>query len=150
MKPVVVNRKAKFDYFISERVEAGISLSGHEVKSIREGRINLKESFVRIVKGEAFLIHCHISPYSRIEGHLDYDPRRSRKLLLKKSEIGYLYGKSSQKGHTILPLSVYFKKGLVKMEIGVGKGKKQVDKRETIKRRIHDRESKAAIKRMTR
>lgn len=147
MTTVAVNRKANFDYFIEERLEAGIQLKGFEVKSVREGKVNLKESYVRIMNGEAFLIHCHISPYSSIQGHFDVDPVARRKLLLKRPEINRLAGLASQKGYTIVPLSMYFKKGLVKVEIGVGKGKKQYDKRETIKRRIHERESAAAIKR---
>lgn len=150
MTSIAVNRKARFDYFIEERFEAGIKLVGSEVKSIREGKINLKDSYVRIIKNEAFLIGCHIAPYSKIQGYTDLDPTVTRKLLLKRAEIDRLNGLTSQKGKVIIALSVYFKKGLVKVEIGVGMGKKQYDKRETIKRRIHDRESAAAIKKHTR
>ena len=145
-QPVATNRKARHDFFLSDKFEAGVALLGCEVKSIREGRINLKDSFVRIVNGEAFLFNCHITPYSKIQGHVEIDPTRSRKLLLKKVEIGRLAGKASQKGFAIVPLSIYFKKGMVKVEIAVGQGKKQFDKREAIKRRIHDREAEAAIK----
>ena len=146
MSAVVTNRKAHHDYFLFERFEAGVMLLGSEVKSIREGRVNLKDSFVRILKGEAFLFNCHISPYSRIQGYEAMDPTRSRKLLLKRSEIDRLAGQVSQKGYAFIPLSIYFKKGLVKLEIALAKGKKQFDKRETIKRRIHEREKAAAIK----
>ncbi len=147
---IAENRKARFDYFIGERFEAGIQLKGCEVKSIREGKVNLKDSFVRVIRGEAFLMNCHINPYSHLQGYTEIDPRVTRKLLLKKAEIYKLEGITSQKGHAIIPLSMYFKKGLVKIQIAVGKGKKQFDKRETIKRRIHDRESQAAIKKFTR
>lgn len=150
MKPIAVNRKAHYDYFLSDKLEAGICLLGSEVKSIREGKVNLKDSFVRIIKGEAFLYHCHISSYSHVQGHMEIDPTRYRKLLLNKEEIARLEAKVSQKGYTIVPLSLYFKKGLVKLEIAIAKGKKQFDKRETIKRRIHDRETAAAVKKQLR
>ena len=148
-KVIAENRKARFDYFISDRYEAGVKLVGFEVKSIREGKVNLKDSFVRILHGEAFLINCHISHYSHIQGHLDVDARATRKLLLKREELEKLGVLTSQKGYAIIPLSLYFKRGLVKIEIGVGKGKQQFDKRDTIKKRIHDRESNAAIKKYT-
>lgn len=150
MPPIAVNRKARFDYFLFDKFEAGISLLGSEVKSIREGRVNLKDSFVRIVRSEAFLFNCHITPYSKIQGHVELDPTRSRKLLLKRAEINRLLGQAAQKGFAIIPLSLYFKKGLVKLEIALAKGKQQFDKREAIKRRIHDRESAAAIKKHSR
>ncbi len=146
MTQIVVNRKARFDYFLHEKFEAGISLLGSEVKSIREGRVNLKDSFVRVIRSEAYLLNCHITPYSKIQGHIDLDPIRIRKLLLNRSEINRLVGQTTQKGFAIIPLSLYFKKGRVKLEIAVAKGKKQFDKRETIRRRIHTRESAAAIK----
>lgn len=146
MPDAILNRKARHDYFLHEKFEAGICLLGCEVKSIREGRVNLKDSFVRLVRNEAFLFNCHISPYSKIQGHAEIDPIRSRKLLLKQAEIESLVGKTSQKGYAIVPLQMYFKKGLVKVEIALAKGKKEFDKRETIKRKIHDRESAAAVK----
>ncbi len=149
MTPSIVNRKARYDYFLFEKFEAGIALLGSEVKSIREGRVNLKDSFVRMIRAEAFLFNCHISPYSKIQGHLDVDPVRMRKLLLKREELAWLEGKVSQKGFALIPTQMYFKKGLVKVEIAIGKGKKAYDKRETIKRRIHDQESRAAVKRHT-
>ncbi len=144
--PVATNRKARHDYFLQDKLEAGISLRGSEVKAIREGRVNLKDSYVRIMNSEAFLLGCHISPYSKIQGYGDPDPARTRKLLLKRDEIDKLEAASKQKGFAILALSIYFKRGLVKVEIALGKGKKEYDKRETIKRRMHDRESAAAIK----
>ncbi|MCM8775249.1 MAG: SsrA-binding protein SmpB [Candidatus Omnitrophica bacterium] len=150
MNPIAVNRKALYDFFLFDKYEAGISLLGHEVKSIREGRVNLRDSFVRIANGEAFLVNCHISPYSKIQGYVETDPTRSRKLLLHRHEIDRLIGQSRQKGFAIIPLRLYFKKGRVKMEIALAKGKKQYDRRETIKRRIHERESSAAIKRSMR
>ena len=143
------NRKAYFDYFIHDKYEAGVSLLGHEVKSIRERRVNLKDAYVRIFREEAFLLNCHVSPYSRIQGHEDLDPTRTRKLLLKRSEINRLMGQVGRKGVTIIPLRMYFKKGFVKVEIGIGEGKKQYDKRESIKQRIHTRETQAAIKKAT-
>ena len=146
MNPQIENRKARHDYFLFEKFEAGIVLLGFEVKSIREGRVNLKDAFVRVVNEEAFLFNCHITPYSHIQGHQELDPTKSRKLLLKKSEIDQLLGKTSQKGFAIIPIKMYFKKGLVKVEIALAKGKKEYDKREDIKRRIHDRESAAAMK----
>jgi len=144
------NRKAHYDYFIHDRYEAGVSLMGHEVKSIRERRVNLKDSYVRIMREEAFLLNCHISPYSRIQGHQELDPIRTRKLLLKRSEINRLMGQAGRKGIAIVPLRMYFKKGFVKVEIALGEGKKQYDKRASIKQRIHTRETQAAIKKATR
>lgn len=143
---VATNRQASHKYQLFDRYEAGIGLKGSEVKSIREGRINLKDSFVRIVKGEAFLFNCHITPYSHIQDIRTADPTRSRKLLLKRNEIDRLAGQVSRKGHTIIPLSVYFKKGLAKVEVAVAKGKLEFDKRETIKRKIADREAQRAMK----
>ena len=148
MTPTILNRKASHDYFLLEKFEAGVSLLGHEVKSIREGKVNLKDSFVRIARDEVFLCNCHITPYSKIQGHLDVDPTRSRKLLLKRVEIDSLKGKVGQKGFALIPTRMYFnKRGKIKVEFALGRGKKQFDKRETIKRRIHDRESAAAVKR---
>ena len=145
-QPSIQNRKARFKFFLFEKFEAGIALLGCEVKSIREGRVNLAESFVRVMKNEAFLFNCHITPYSKIQGHTEIDPVRIRKLLLTRAELTVLEGKMSQKGYSIVPLSMYFKKGIVKLEIALAKGKKLQDKREDIKRRIHDRESAAAVK----
>jgi len=145
-EPIAENRKAGFNYFLSDKREAGICLLGHEVKSIREHRVNLKDSYVRIFKNEAWLFNCHISPYSHIQGHLEQDPTRMRKLLLNRREIDDLMGKSSRKGFAIIPTRLYFKNGMVKVEIALGEGKKQRDKRDSIKKRIHDRETSAAVK----
>lgn len=142
----IENRKAWHDYFIHEKYEAGIALTGAEVKSIREGKVNLADSFVRIVTLQAYLFNCHITPYSKIQGHVELEPTRSRKLLLHKEQIERLAGQTSQKGFAIVPLKMYFKKGRVKVEIALVKGKKEFDKRDDIKKRIHDRESSAAIK----
>ncbi len=150
MNPTIENRKARFDFFLFDKFEAGISLLGSEVKSIREGRANLKDAFVRIVKNEAFLFNCHITPYSKIQGHTELDATRQRKLLLNRNEIDKLMGQTSQKGFAIVPLKMYFKKGRVKVEIALAKGKKEFDKRESIKQKIHTRESNEAIKRSTR
>ncbi len=147
MTVIATNRQAGHKYQLFDRYEAGIALRGSEVKSVREGRVNLKDSFVRIVRGEAFLLNCHISPYSHIQDIRMADPVRMRKLLLKRSEIDRLSGQIAKKGLTIVPLSVYFKKGLAKVEIAVAKGKMEFDKRETIRRRIADREAQQAIKR---
>jgi len=146
MTQIAVNRKARHDFFLFDKYEAGICLLGNEVKSIREGRINLKDSFVRVIRGEAYLVNCHISAYSKIQGHVEVDPTRLRKLLLNRVEIDKLYSKSAQKGFSIVPTEMYFKKGKVKVEIAIAQGKKQFDKRETIKRRMHDREAASAIK----
>ncbi len=142
----IENRKAWHDFFIYDKYEAGIALEGHEVKSIREGRVNLKDAFVRVLSEQAYLFNCHITPYSKIQGHNTIEPTRSRKLLLHKEEIQKLFGSISQKGFAIVPLKMYFKKGRVKVEIALVKGKKEFDKRESIKSKIHERESSAAIK----
>ena len=147
MTIIATNRQAHHHYELFDKYEAGIVLRGAEVKSLRESRVNLKDGFVRIVKGEAFLFNCHISPYSHIQNMNTADPSRSRKLLLKKKEIARLSGQVSRKGHTIVPLSIYFKKGLAKVEIAVARGKKEFDKRETIRRKIALREAQRAIKR---
>ncbi len=147
---IAENRKAQYDYFIQDKYEAGLCLFGHEVKSIRERRVNLKDSFVRILRGEAFLFNCHISPYSKIQGHEEWDPTRSRKLLLNRNEINRLMGQAARKGFAVVPLRLYIKKGFIKVEIAVGEGKKQYDKRASIKQRIHTRETQAAIKKATR
>lgn len=142
---VATNRKAHHDYFIEETFEAGISLLGTEVKSLRGGRANLKDSYVIIKDGEAFLLNCHISPYSHgnIQNH---DPLRTRKLLLHKKEISKLWGNISQKGLTIIPLKIYFKKGKAKVEIGLAKGKRQYEKRESIKEKEANREIERHMK----
>lgn len=138
-KIVAENRKARFDYHIFETCEAGIALKGNEVKSLRIGRANLRDSFARIEGGQAFLYGMHISPYdfARKEG---IDPLRARKLLLKKNEIRKLAGKVSQKGYLLVPLKVYFSGNYAKVELALAKGKKLFDKRDAIKKKDSDRD----------
>jgi SsrA-binding protein len=149
MKIISDNKKALFDYEILERFEAGIFLIGQEVKSIKLGRINLKGSYVILKQSEksseVFLIGCSVPPYQPKNSPQDYDPQRSRKLLLRKEEIKYLIGKSSQKGLTIIPLKVYTKKGKIKVEIGIAKGRKKYDKKELIKKRETDKEIRRTL-----
>jgi SsrA-binding protein len=145
MKIFAENKKARFNYEILEEFESGIILSGPEVKSIRAGQISLKESFATVMGGELYLTNAHISPY-KPAGKVDYNPTKSRKLLLKKSEIIKLIGRAQAEGNTLIPLKVYDKNGLIKVEIGLGKGKKKYDKRESIKKREQDREIKRALK----
>ncbi|MFQ5596498.1 MAG: SsrA-binding protein SmpB [Nitrospiria bacterium] len=136
---VIANRKAFHDYFIQERFEAGLSLFGTEVKSIRAGRANLKDSFARLEKNELYLYNCHISPYSH--GNIaNHEPERRRKLLIKKKEIQRLIGKTREKGLTLIPLKIYFKGSWAKVELGLAKGKKLHDKRETAAKKSAQRE----------
>jgi len=144
-KVVATNKKAFHDYFILEKIEAGIVLLGTEVKAIREGRLNLKDSYAIVQAGEAFLFNCHISPYSH-GNRENHDPTRSRKLLLHMKEIRKLIGKTQEKGLTVVPLRVYLKRGRIKVELGVARGKKLIDKRETERRKEADREARAAMK----
>ena len=145
VKIVTTNRKAYHDYHIHDTYEAGISLLGTEVKSLRGGSANLKESYVIIKDGEAFLLNCHISPYSHgnIQNH---DPLRTRKLLLHKKEINRLWGSISQKGFTLVPLKIYFKDGKAKVEIGLARGKRQYEKRATIREKEAKREIERHMK----
>ena len=144
-RTLVVNRQARFNYEILEKFEAGISLVGTEVKSIREGKGNIKEAYADIRGGEAWLIGAHISPYSH--GNItNHDPLRDRKLLLNAREIDKLQGKVMEKGLTLVPLRLYLKGRLIKLELGVGRGKKLVDKREDIKKRDQEREIQREIK----
>src|SRR6187200_3085371 len=142
---IAENRKAFHDYHILDTYEAGIALLGTEVKAIREGRVNLRDSFARVEDGEVFLYNVNISPYSH-RGYADHEPLRKRKLLLHRSEIRKLIGKTVEKGLTLVPVRMYFKDGRVKIAISIAKGKKDYDKRETIKRREADRETRAAVK----
>jgi len=139
------NRKALFDYHLLETFEAGIALLGTEVKGIREGRANLRDSFARVERGEVWLYNVHISPYSH-RGYVDHEPLRARKLLLHRDEIRKLIGRTVERGMTLVPVRMYFKKGRVKVAISLAKGKKEYDKRETIKKREVDRETRAAVK----
>lgn len=145
-KIVCTNRKAYHDYFIEETYEAGISLLGTEVKSLREGKANLKDSYAIVKGNEVFLLNCHISPYTygNIQNH---DPLRTRKLLLHRREIDKLWGKLIQKGFTLIPLKIYFKNGKAKVEIGVAKGKRKYEKRESIKEKEARREIQRHLRR---
>lgn len=139
------NRKARHDYHILETWEAGIVLLGTEVKAIREGRVNLRDSFARVQDGEIWMMNVHISPYSH-RGYAGHEEMRQRKLLLHEHEIKKLLGRTVEKGLTLVPLEMYFKKGRVKVLLALAKGKQAHDKRETIRRREVDRETRAAVK----
>jgi SsrA-binding protein len=145
MKEVARNKRAYYDYEILDTLEAGIILTGTEVKSLREGKAQLRDSYVHMNNGEAFLFNCHISPYSH--GNIsNHEPTRTRKLLLHRREIDRLDAKAAQKGLTIIPLKIYFKGSHAKVEIGLGRGKKFFEKRETIKSKEADREIRRALK----
>ncbi|MBW8065345.1 MAG: SsrA-binding protein SmpB [Nitrospira sp.] len=145
-KVVATNRKAFHDYAIQEKLEAGIVLKGTEVKSLREGRVNLRDSYASVNHGEVVLHHCHISPYSH-GNIMNHDPLRPRRLLLHRREISKLLGKTQQKGLTLIPLRIYFSsRGRAKVEIALAKGKKQYDRREAIKAREAGREVERAMK----
>jgi SsrA-binding protein len=144
-QPIADNRKAFHDYHILETFEAGIALLGTEVKGIREGQANLRDSFARVEKGEVWLFNVHINPYSH-RGYVDHDPRRKRRLLLHKAEIRKLIGKTVEKGLTLVPTKMYFKNGKVKVALALARGKQDHDKRETLRRREIDRETRAAVK----
>ncbi|HEY9779243.1 MAG TPA: SsrA-binding protein SmpB [Leptolyngbyaceae cyanobacterium] len=145
-KVITDNRKARFLYEILETYEAGIQLMGTEVKSIRGGKINLQDGYALIRSGEVWLINVHISPYTTSSQYFNHDPRRTRKLLLHRQEIRKLIGKVEQQGLTLVPLKMYLKRGLVKVSIGLGKGKKLHDKREDVKRRDDQRDIQRAMK----
>ena len=145
VKLIANNKKAYHDYFIEDKYEAGISLAGTEVKSLRQGKCSIKESFLKIEKGEVFIYGLHISPYEK--GNIfNKDPLRVRKLLLHKYEINKLAGKSAEKGYTLVPLQVYFRGSLVKVEIGLAKGKKLYDKRQDIAKKDQKREAEKEFK----
>jgi SsrA-binding protein len=139
------NRKARHDYHILETFEAGVALLGTEVKAIREGRVNLRDSYARTQDGEVWMLNVHISPYSH-RGYADHAETRQRKLLLHRHEIRKLIGRTAEKGLTLVPLQMYFKKGRVKVLVGLARGKQAHDKRETIRRREVDRETRSAVK----
>ncbi len=146
MKPVANNKKAYHDYFIEEKYEAGLALHGTEVKSLRMGKCSVKESFVRIERGEVFVYGMHISPYEK--GNIfNKDPLRVRKLLLHRQEIRRMESRIAEKGYTLVPLQVYFKNGLAKVEIGLAKGKKLYDKRQDIAKKDQRREAEKELKR---
>ncbi|ADQ47008.1 SsrA-binding protein [Caldicellulosiruptor kronotskyensis 2002] len=145
IKVIATNRKAYHDYFIEETIEAGIELKGTEVKSVRLGHVNLKDSFARVENGEVFLYNMHISPYEK--GNIfNVDPMRDRKLLLHKHEINRLAGYVQQKGYTLIPLKIYIKRGKIKVELAVAKGKKLYDKREAIAKRDAELEIRKKMK----
>jgi len=140
------NKKAFFEYTILEKIEAGISLIGQEVKSIRMGKVSLSGSYVVVKNQEAFLIGCHIPPYQPKNAPSDYIPERSRKILLKKSQIKHLIGKRKEKGLTLVPLRMYTKNRLIKLEIALAKGKKKTDKRQAIRKREDERKIRKVIR----
>ncbi len=143
---IAQNKKAFHDYFVEQQFEAGIELEGWEVKSIRAGRLQLKEAYVIVRNGEIFLIGCHISPLATVSTHFQPDPVRIRKLLLHKEEINKLIGSVERAGYTMLPLDVHFKRGKIKLAIGLAKGKKQHDKRQAEKERDWQREKHRILK----
>ncbi|MEE9413278.1 MAG: SsrA-binding protein SmpB [Methylococcales bacterium] len=145
-KTIALNRQAKHDYFIEERFEAGISLQGWEVKSLRAGKLQLQESYVFVKNGEAWLFGAHITPLNTASTHVNPDPTRSRKLLLHKNELNRLIGAVERKGYTLVPIAMYWKNSLAKLEIGLAKGKKQHDKRATEKNRDWTREKQRILK----
>jgi SsrA-binding protein len=144
-KVIADNRKAFHDYHVLDTWEAGVALLGTEVKAIREGRVNLRDSFARLEKGEVWLMNVHISPYSHT-GYAGHEERRQRKLLLHQHELNKISGQVREKGLTLVPLQLYFKHGRVKVALALVKGKQAHDKRETIRRREVDRETRAAVK----
>jgi SsrA-binding protein len=146
MKPIALNKRATHEYFIEERLEAGIVLQGWEVKSLRQGRAQLTDSYILVKDDEIWLIGTHITPLSTASTHIQPDSQRTRKLLLHKKEILRLIGNVQRKGYTLIPLSLYFKQGRVKLEFGLAKGKKQYDKRAQQKEQELKREKDRAIK----
>ena len=145
VKLIANNKKAFHDYFIEDKYEAGISLAGTEVKSLRQGKCSIKESFIRIEKGEVFIYGMHVSPYEK--GNIfNKDPLRVKKLLLHKYEINKMAGKIAEKGYTLVPLQVYFRGSLVKVELGLAKGKKLYDKRQDIAKKDQKREAEKEFK----
>jgi len=137
--PKIRNRKARFNYTIDETIEAGLVLEGSEVKALREGKCSLDEAFARVQNGEVWLYNVHIGPYTQA-GQFGHDPRRARKLLLKRREISRFLGRAVEKGMTLVPLAVYFKRGWAKVDLAVARGKRQYDKREAIKQRESQRD----------
>jgi len=146
---IVDNRKAYHDYFIEEKFEAGLALEGWEVKAIRAGRAQLKEAYVVVKSGEIVLIGAHVTPLTTASTHVHADPTRTRKLLMHRSEINRLVGQVERAGYTLVPLNLHYSKGRVKLEVGLAKGKKQYDKRATIKEREWAREQQRLIRNRT-
>ncbi len=145
IKIICQNKKARHEYFIEDTMEAGIVLQGTEVKSLRNGKASMGDSYATVEGGEVFLNHCHISPYTPAN-QFNHDPMRKRKLLLHKKEIDRLIGASREKGYSLIPLKLYFKNGRAKVELSLAKGKKLHDKRASIKQREADREIRKAMK----
>jgi SsrA-binding protein len=146
---IVENRKAFHDYFIEERFEAGLALQGWEVKAVRAGRANLKEGYVVVKGGELLLIGAHVSPLTTASTHVQADPTRTRKLLMHREEISRLIGKVERAGYTLTPLNLHYKNGRIKLEIGLAKGKKQHDKRATLREREWNREQARLVRNRT-
>ena len=146
---IAENRKARHDYHVLDTWEAGVALLGTEVKAIREGRVNLRDSFARLDDGEVWMMNVHISPYSH-RGYAEHAEKRQRKLLLHRDEIRKLIGRTTERGLTLVPLEMYFVRGRVKVLLALAKGKQAHDKRETIRRREVDRETRAAVKERSR
>jgi SsrA-binding protein len=150
VKPVADNRRAFFNYHIDEKVEAGLALTGSEIKSVREGRVDLRDGYARIDAGEAWLRNVHIARWPQASPWEPDDPTRTRKLLLHRDQIGHLAGAVSQRGYTLVPLRMYLKDSRAKVELGLARGKRQYEKRETIKEREAKREMEAAVRRRMR
>ncbi|SEO49484.1 SsrA-binding protein [Amphibacillus marinus] len=144
-KVIAQNKKANHDYFIEETIEAGLVLQGTEIKAIRAGRINMKDSFARVERGEVFLHNLHISPYEQ-GNRYNHEPTRTRKLLLHRKQISKLIGETQQAGYSLVPIKVYLKNGFAKVLIGLGKGKKKYDKREDLKQKQAKRDMDRAVK----
>jgi SsrA-binding protein len=147
---IVDNKKAFFDYFIEDRYEAGLELEGWEVKSIRAGRVHIKEAYVRVIRSQVYLVGATISPLPSASTHVKPDPTRSRRCLLHRNEINKLIGKVKERGYTLAPLNLHWKGSNIKLEIGLAKGKKAHDKRDSIKDRENAREAQAAMKKGSR
>lgn len=145
-KTIAVNKRARFEFHIDERIEAGIALEGWEVKSLRAGKAQFTDSYVLLKDNEAFLFGCHMEPLPTVSEHDKADPTRTRKLLMHRQEIDYLVGLVERKGFTLIPTALYFKQGRVKVEIGVARGKRQHDKRKTMKDRDWQRQKERIMK----
>jgi len=146
-KTIALNKRARFEYFIEERLEAGIALEGWEVKALREGRVQFADSYVLLKDHEAFLFGCQINPLPTASTHVVADPTRTRKLLLQRRQLDMLFGAVERKGYTVIPTAMYWSRGKVKVEIGMARGKKQHDKRKTVKDRDWEREKGRIMKR---
>ncbi len=145
-RPIALNKKARFDFHLEEEMEAGLALQGWEVKALRAGRVNIKESHVIIHRGEAWLVGARISPLPEASTHLSPDPTRTRRLLLHRRELRRLIGRTQQKGYTVVPLDLHWRQGLAKIEIALAKGKKKTDKRAEIKERDWNRQRQRLLK----